>query len=74
MASKRGLRRRQCGNKQKLTKEQAIKRAYEMGQRRPGQSFDGYPCPNCGNGVWHVGHRPNHVRQHINNRRAGAHG
>jgi hypothetical protein len=68
MASKRGLRRRQCGNKNKLIKEAAIRVASEMGHRRPGQSYDAYPCGSCGS--WHVGHRPNFIRHEINKRRA----
>lgn len=66
MASKRGLRRRQCGNKQKLTKDEAIKVAWQMGLKRPGQSFDGYQCM-CG--AWHVGHRTQQSRQQISARR-----
>jgi hypothetical protein len=67
MASKRGLRRRQCGNKNKLTKEAAIRVANGMRQRNAGQNFDGYLCSSCG--AWHVGHRPNFIRQEINKRR-----
>ena len=67
MASKRGLRRRQCGNKLKLTKEEAIKKAWKMGLDRPGQSFDGYKCMMCGS--WHVGHRTRQSQQKISARR-----
>ena len=69
MASKRGLRRRQCGRKKAMTNEQAMLAVTLMGHRKPGQSFDAYRCSNCGGDVWHVGHRTNKVRQQIKSKR-----
>lgn len=66
MASKRRLRRSQCGDKQRLEKDQAIALATKLRQRH-GMSFDGYPCLSCGG--WHVGRRPKKIQQAITKRR-----
>ena len=70
MASKRALKRKQCQGKKKYEKTEAIRTATVMRHKYPGQSFDGYPCPNCGS--WHVGHRTWKNQQRITARRKSA--
>jgi len=69
MASKRAVRRRQCGVKHKYTKEQAMERATDMTRWKKVETFDAYPCA-CGS--WHIGHRPSHVQAQITKRRRSA--
>lgn len=59
MASKRAVKRAQCGNKIKyFTPEPARREASRLRAVRigTGERIDAYKCSNCG--AWHVGHRP----------------
>ena len=68
MASKRGVKRKQCAGKVPRTQESAMREATRMRRTKTGQAFDAYLCKVCGN--WHVGHRPKKVRQAIAARRS----
>ena len=66
MASKRNVRRKTCGNKKRLTKQEALNTAAYL--RRHGHGvLDAYRCGLCR--WWHVGHRPGKVHRYISERR-----
>lgn len=67
MASKRRQRRAQCGKKQKLTSDQATRRAIALQRKHVGERFDAYPCPYGDH--YHVGHRTKQNQQRIQARR-----
>jgi hypothetical protein len=55
MASKRRIRRKQCGNKQSYSIEKAILAAKIVGRKSRGK-VSHYKCGFCGN--YHIGHTP----------------
>jgi hypothetical protein len=67
MASKRGERRRACGNKVKHSQAGAFSEAIRLRRLYPGEQIDAYRCKHCS--AWHVGHRVKKVRQAIQARR-----
>lgn len=57
MASKRRLRRNQCGSKVRHASEHAAHLAIRTMRRQAGGAIgylNAYMCPHCGG--WHVGH------------------
>ena len=63
MASKRAIRRKECGSKIKYQTEQDAKYvAWRLGQRN-GTQYTQYRCKHCHS--YHVGHTPNHVRKQM---------
>lgn len=66
MASKRRLRRKQCG-KHSFPDEKTANTACLIARKERGQRLHAYRCNFCP--TWHIGHIPARVRQSINARR-----
>jgi hypothetical protein len=56
MASKRRIRRKECGDKQRYSDSKQAKTAAFLISRKTGEKLHSYDCKFC-NG-WHVGHPP----------------
>jgi hypothetical protein len=66
MASKRRIRRQQCGRKIKYhTRHEAATAAYKSEQKFKDGWMDAYKCPFCK--CWHVGHTPKWIINKIKN-------
>lgn len=66
MSSKRAIRRRQCGKKQRFATEQAAVQAIRSLIARKGPQggwLTPYRCAFCGG--FHFGHAPAQVRRHM---------
>lgn len=63
MASKRHVRQKQCGDKQRYSDIKAAKSAAVLLFFRTGEKLTSYRCKFCG--CWHIGHRPGSGRKQL---------